>query len=389
MEEQKEEPKDDIGLNPIFAKRAALMMEATMTNKTELVKTYIQRGYPIKIIDRYSQSPLGTAAFQGNVAMVSALLEAYQEEPEQKSDPNCFYFRKYTHDFVLTSRYLTKFVKTTNTDFGYAPLHWACGNLNLKYRENDVLQVVQLLLEHGANPSYIVSDLTGVFNRTSPIEPEKAIDLAYFQRFFRVAEVLKQAEKTKFKLEEQKKESEFQGKSLEDFFENGDKEGQEKEKSTIDDIQLKKLAKELFVAARIGNVLRVKNLLKKDVPATYVDKFSFLTAISAAANTGSYKVVKVLLKNQVDPNYQYIPEGNTIGGPTALHALCRNNNIDEIRRIKIASILLTHGARTDLPAIDPRIILRSDRQSPHYNHPADLVENHQGLIELLKRNHNH
>jgi hypothetical protein len=242
---------------------------------------------------------------------------------------------------------------------------------------------VKLLLDHDADPSYSVSDLTGVFHGTSPIEPEKAIDVAYLQGFTRVVALLKNAEKAKFKQEERKIQEVFLDKVLEDFFENAEKEGQKEEKLAIDDIQLKKLSKELFIAAKIGNALRVENLLRQNVPATHIDTFSFLTPLSAAANTGSYKVVEVLLKNGVDPNYQYIPEGNTLGGPTALHALCRNNNIDGTRRIKIASLLLAHGARTDLPAFDPRIISRRDRQSPHYNHPADLVENCPELMELL------
>lgn len=380
MEQQKEEPKDDIGSNLIFKKRVKLMMNAIMQNDTNRVKQYIQQEYPLYFINKQSESALGTAAFNGNVEIVQAILEAYPNDQERKVSTNHYYFNKTVHEFTLTTANSTQIIKKHHTDFGYAPLHWACGNPRTKHRENDVLQIVKLLLDHDADPSYSVSDLTGVFHGTSPIEPEKAIDVAYLQGFTRVVTLLKNAEKAKFKQEERKIQEVFLDKILEDFFENAEKEG---EKEEIDDIQLKKLSKELFVAAKIGNPLRVENLLRQGVPATHIDTFSFLTPLSAAANTGSYKVVELLLKNGVDPNYQYIPEGNTLGGPTALHALCRNNNIDGTRRIKIASLLLAHGARTDLPALDPRIISRRDRRSPHYNHPADLVENCPELMELL------
>jgi len=377
MEQQYPESKPGMVISDTIKKRAQLMIEAIMNNDLKSVITYIEKGYPVKIINDQSISLIGAAAFVGNVEIVRALLEAYPDNQEQKIEANCFSFHTTPYHFQLSGK-LPQNIQLNHTDYGYAPLHWACSNPETKHRESDILKIVQRLLYHGANPSYSASDVTGFFKGSVPIEPEKALDLAYAQELNRVAALLKQAEKAKFK---QKNNERREALFLSYFNDDENDHDGEKEQPTIEtDINL---AEELFIAAKIGDHLKVNYLLTQNAPTNYVNKFDYLTALFAAANNGNYKVVKNLIKH-VDPNYQYIPKGSTIGGPTALHALCRNNNIYSLTRVKIASLLLAHGARTDLNAFDPRIINRQDKRDPFYKHPADLIENSLALYQLLR-----
>jgi ankyrin repeat protein len=362
MEEKK---KSNLVSDPKFKKKADWMLDAVGHNDIPRVKNLIAKGYPVKFVDLVSVSPIGLAAFNGNKEMVQVLLGAYPEDQEKKVDTNCYYFRNNTHTFGFRKPGFDQpLVELPQTDFGYAPLHWACGNPALRYKESNVLEIVQLLLDHEADPSYSASDLTGALANPS-IEPEKAVDLASLQGFTRVEAILRKAEKERFK-----------------------------QKATPEDDAKVSLAtdEDLFHEARIGNSIKLKKLIVAGISLNYGNKFDWLTPLSAAANCGNYKVVKVLLKNGVDANYQYVPviaqigDKNfyaQVGGPTALHALCRNNNLASSVRIKIASLLLAHGARTDLIAHDPRIISRPDKQTQEYHHPADLVMNCPELRKLL------
>lgn len=359
--------------------RAEKLMDAVCDNDLSLVQSYISEGYHVNFIDDENISPLGCAAFYGNVAMVKTLLEACPQDQKTmivNQHSSC----EQTHTIIYKHHgEPSQWIQLLHTDFGYSPLHWACANPDLKYRKYDVSKIVRLLLEHGANPLYSATDLTGTLQNV-PIEPIRAVHLAYIQGFLKAAAILKKAEKEQLK-------------KIEHF--------------TIPDEVLNKslgkqppteahLSKELFEAAKIGNHRQVKKILTSlnlvpvhDKSIYYVNEFDGLTELSVAANHGHYKVVKVLLKKNVllkkdaDPNYQYKLTDKIMSGPTALHALCRNNNIESKTRIRIAKLLLDHGARTDLPGFDPRAINRNDRKTNQYKHPADLVENCPELKKLL------
>lgn len=390
---QQQMPSDQI-----FQLQAAKMIDAVMTNNTSLVKKYIEQGYPVIGTDKLSQSIIGGAAFLGNVEMTKALLEAYPNNELKKVNTNCFFYYTTDHNFIDQEMHFStanncslpgkkREIERVYTAFGYSPLHWACANPQLRNNEGKVLQIVELLLAHGANPSYSVSDLIGYFKGNVPIEPEKAVDLAYQQGFYTVAKALRKAEKKNF--QETTSQERLQS-SFEDFMKEKEKE-KEGENPAIE-----KLAEELFIAAKIGNLPKVRMLLAQNAPITYINEFDFLNPLSVAANNGNVKVVKALLTSKANPNFQHvantyilkkdthIPQCKTIHGPTALHALCRNNNLGTAVRIKIATLLLANGARTDLKARDPRIITRSDRGSQHYEHPADLVQNCPELVNILR-----
>ena len=296
------------------------LIAAASNGQTEVVDLLLARGAEINAANKEALTVLMAAAVKGYYELAHKLIGLGAEVNAKNNDAETALAMAVKYGHYKAAKVLLKGGANPNlantlpanvSNSGYTPLMYTATS-GLTREPVDWAAMAQLLIANGANPS--------LHSRHG----DAALNLARSRANIDVVTVLKQAGA--------KDDKAYVGLSLDET---------------------------LLKAARLGDYLKVKQVLKNGANPDFADK-NGVTPLLAAAHAGRLKALKMLVAADVDVNF--IPSGlrqfalskshaplnerelmaAASRGETALNAAVRQGHIEA------ANFLLGNGARIDL-----------------------------------------
>jgi len=296
------------------------LIAAASNGQAEMVQQLLARGAEINATNKEELTALMGAAVKGHYELAHMLIGAGAEVNARNNDAETALFMAVKYGHYKAAKVLLKGGANPNlpnslpanvSNSGYTPLMYTATS-GVVRQSVDWAAMTQLLIDNGANPN--------LSNRHG----DAALNLARGRNNSEVVAVLKKA---------------------------GAKDDKVYVGLNLDETLLK--------AARLGDYIKVKQVLANGANPNFSDK-SGVTPLLAAAHTGSSASLKMLLSADVEVNF--VPSGlrqfalskshaplnerelmeAASRGETALNAAVRQGHVEE------AYFLLSNGAKIDL-----------------------------------------